>query len=241
MVVAQDLHLDVLGAHDELLEEDRVVAERLLRLGARALERLGQLAGRAHDAHAAAAAAGRRLDDHRVADLVGEGARRLGVLHAARACPGTIGTPAASAILRAATLSPSASSTSGVGPTKTMPRVAALARERRRSRTGSRSRGGWRRRRGACASSTIRPRPGRPRPAPGPCRPGRPRPPCSGAGGRGPPPRRSRPCGTRARWRRGRRGWRSRRGWRREARLNGMMLMSLGTSTMIIEVAPSLN
>ena len=34
-------------------------------------------AARAHDAHAAAAAAGRRLDQHRVADLVGEGARRL--------------------------------------------------------------------------------------------------------------------------------------------------------------------
>ena len=48
-----------------------------LRLGARAVERLAELARRAHDAHAAAAAAGRRLDQHRVAGLVGEGARRL--------------------------------------------------------------------------------------------------------------------------------------------------------------------
>ena len=77
VAVAQHLHLDVLGTHHQLLEEDRVVAERLLRLGARAVERLAHLGRRAHHAHAAAAAAGGRLDQHRVADLVGEGARRL--------------------------------------------------------------------------------------------------------------------------------------------------------------------
>ena len=52
---------------------------------ARALEQLGELAGAAHDAHAAAAAARRRLDHHRVADLVGEGARRLQRLDRRRA------------------------------------------------------------------------------------------------------------------------------------------------------------
>ena len=72
-----------------------------------------------------------RLDHDRVADLVGEGARRLDRRHARSGVPGTIGTPAASAILRAATLSPSASITSGVGPTNDDAGVAALARERR--------------------------------------------------------------------------------------------------------------
>ena len=102
-----------------------------LRLGARPRQQLVQLVGGAHDAHAAAAAARRRLDDDRVADPVGEGARRLDASSRGSGVPGTIGTPAASAILRAATLSPSASIASGVGPTKTMPGVAALARERR--------------------------------------------------------------------------------------------------------------
>ncbi len=77
VVVAQHLHLDVLGAHDQLLQKHRVVAERLARLGARALQRLGHLAGGAHHAHAATAAAGRRLHQHRIAGLVGEGARGL--------------------------------------------------------------------------------------------------------------------------------------------------------------------
>ena len=84
VVVAEDLHLDVLRAQDQLLEKDRVVAECLAGLRARALEQLGELAGAAHDAHAAPAAACRRLDHHRVAGLVGEGARRLQRLHRLR-------------------------------------------------------------------------------------------------------------------------------------------------------------
>ncbi len=77
VVVAEDLHLDVLRPQDQLLQKDRIVAERLPGLRARALEQLGELAGAAHDAHAAPAAAGRSLDHHRIADAVGEGPRRF--------------------------------------------------------------------------------------------------------------------------------------------------------------------
>ena len=81
VVVAQDLHLDVLGALDQLLEEDRIVAERLARLGARALQQLGELGRGAHDAHAATAAAARGLDDHGEANLVRERARVVDAAH----------------------------------------------------------------------------------------------------------------------------------------------------------------
>ena len=53
----------------------------------------GSSAACAHDAHAAPAAAGRRLDDHRVADLLGDLQRLLLVLDRAGE-PGITGTPA---------------------------------------------------------------------------------------------------------------------------------------------------
>ena len=55
-----DLHLDVAGAPDQLLDVDVAVAERGRGLGAAAREGLGELVRVAHDAHAAAAAAGHR-------------------------------------------------------------------------------------------------------------------------------------------------------------------------------------
>ena len=48
-------------------------------------------------------------------------ARASSTLRTGSFVPGTMGTPAAAAILRASTLSPSASITSGVGPMKMMP------------------------------------------------------------------------------------------------------------------------
>ena len=69
--VDRDLDLDVAGVVEPLLEVQRVVAERGLRLGAADLDRLLELAGRADHPHALAAAAGGRLDEHRVADPVG--------------------------------------------------------------------------------------------------------------------------------------------------------------------------
>ena len=63
--VGEQLHLDVPGPLEVPLEIDAVVAEGRLRLSLRRLDRGSELAGRAHDAHAASAAAGRRLDDQR--------------------------------------------------------------------------------------------------------------------------------------------------------------------------------
>jgi hypothetical protein len=68
VVVAKDLELDVVGMLDQLLQVDAVVAKRVDRLAPRRLQRVGQLAGLGHDAHPLAAAARRRLDEHRIAD-----------------------------------------------------------------------------------------------------------------------------------------------------------------------------
>ena len=73
VLVAQHLHLDVLGANHQLLDEHRVVAERLARLGLRARDRLLELRLGSHHAHAAPAAAACRLDEHGVAHLGREG------------------------------------------------------------------------------------------------------------------------------------------------------------------------
>ena len=77
---AEDLHLDVPRLLDVLLQVDAAVLEGLLGLlpgrGLRPALQADVVAG---DAHAAAAAAGRRLDQHRVADLVGQ-RQRLGLV-----------------------------------------------------------------------------------------------------------------------------------------------------------------
>ena len=72
VVVAEHLELDVPRRDDVLLHVDVADPERGLGLALRRLQRLRQLAGDVDDAHAAAAAAGRRLDDHRVADVLGD-------------------------------------------------------------------------------------------------------------------------------------------------------------------------
>ena len=69
--IDRDLDLDVAVVVEPLLEVQRVVAERGLRLGAADLDRRLQLARGPDHAHALAAAAGGRLDEHRVADPLG--------------------------------------------------------------------------------------------------------------------------------------------------------------------------
>ena len=69
--VAEDLHLDVLGARDVALEEHVGPAERRLRLALRLFELGLQLVRALHDAHPAAAAAEAGLDDQRIADPLG--------------------------------------------------------------------------------------------------------------------------------------------------------------------------
>jgi hypothetical protein len=71
VAVDSDLDLDVSVVLDPALEVERVVAERRLGLGAADLDGRLELPRRADHPHALAAAAGRRLDQHRVADSLG--------------------------------------------------------------------------------------------------------------------------------------------------------------------------
>ena len=70
--IGEDLHLDVAGALDQLLQIDVVLAEGGLGLAARRAEiaRQHRLVG--NDAHAAPAAAPRRLEHQRIADVGGD-------------------------------------------------------------------------------------------------------------------------------------------------------------------------
>ena len=77
--VGEDLHLDVTGPHDGLLEEHRGVAERAVGLAHGGLEGVAQLLLRVDPAHAATATAGDRLREDREADLVGAGEQLVDV------------------------------------------------------------------------------------------------------------------------------------------------------------------
>ena len=79
MAVGEDLHLDVARLFDVLFQVNAAVLEGLLRFLPGRLEARFQAHVIAGHAHAASAAAGRRLDQHRVADLIGE-CERLGLL-----------------------------------------------------------------------------------------------------------------------------------------------------------------
>ena len=166
LLVAQDLHLDVADLRQPALQEDRVVAEGARRLAPRRLDRLPQVVGRLHDAHALAPAAGRGLDEQRIADRLRR-ARRVGAgrdgvrgqrRHAGRVHRGLGGELVAHR-------------GDGVGrrPHPDQPRLPDGARECRRSPRGSRNRDGSppRRcaapRRGSCrCRGSSRPRCARP-------------------------------------------------------------------------------
>ena len=79
VLVAQDLHLYMARFLDELLQVHGIVAEGRSRFGASIAERRGQMVGRRHHAHSLAAATGGRLEHHRIADLLGESERGLGI------------------------------------------------------------------------------------------------------------------------------------------------------------------
>ncbi len=72
VVVADHLELDVPGLLEEFLHVDRVVAEGRESLGLGDVDRIEKRPLAVHDAHAAAAAAARGLDDDRVADRLGD-------------------------------------------------------------------------------------------------------------------------------------------------------------------------
>ena len=73
--VAEHLDLDVPRGVDHLLDVEVRIAERRLRLRRGGAERVLELLLRVDEPHALAAAAGRRLEQHRVAELVGGRAR----------------------------------------------------------------------------------------------------------------------------------------------------------------------
>ena len=82
-VVSEHLHLDVTRAQHELLQVDLVVAERGAGLGAGGLVVRLKVGGVVDLAHALAAAAGGRLDEHRIAHALGEPASLLHGIDAA--------------------------------------------------------------------------------------------------------------------------------------------------------------
>ncbi len=71
VLVGQHLELDVARLLDELLHVEFAVAEGVGGFSGCGVEEIGQLFGRAHDAHAASAAAGLGFEDDGVADLRG--------------------------------------------------------------------------------------------------------------------------------------------------------------------------
>ena len=80
VLIAQHLHLDVLGLHQELLHEDVVVAEGLLGLRLHQVEVGAHLFHGVAAAHAPAAAAGGRLQDHGEPEFHGQLLRGLPAL-----------------------------------------------------------------------------------------------------------------------------------------------------------------
>ncbi len=72
VVVGQDLKLDVAGLLDVLLDKDAPVAERGRGLPLRPVHRPRKMFGLVDDPHALAAAPGRRLDEHRIANVLGD-------------------------------------------------------------------------------------------------------------------------------------------------------------------------
>ena len=86
MLVAQHLDFDVARAFDELLDEDAVVAEAVQPLALGRFKAFADILFAIGEAHALAAAAGRGLHHHRIADLVGDLHRMFGVVdHADKA------------------------------------------------------------------------------------------------------------------------------------------------------------
>ena len=78
VIVAEDLHLDMARAPDQLLKIDLVVAERGQAFAPRGLDPVGELGLVLDLAHAASAAAPARLEHDGKADLAGE---TRGLLH----------------------------------------------------------------------------------------------------------------------------------------------------------------
>ena len=144
VLVGEDLDLDVARALDVPLQV-HVAGCRTPACASAARRRAAAPSSCAllvDDLHAAPAAAGRRLEDHREADRArGRLAPASSVVEHAGAGQRPARPPSPSPRARA-TLSPIRRITSGGGPMKCRPHLLARPRRTRRSRRGSRSRGG---------------------------------------------------------------------------------------------------
>ena len=118
--VGEHLHLDVPRVDHRLLEVERRVAERGVGLALGRLERLAQRRGVVDPAHAAPAAAGDGLDEHREADALGRRGQGVEVGRRARRCA-RVGSPAARAAVMARDLLPVRCSAEAGGPMKVIP------------------------------------------------------------------------------------------------------------------------
>ena len=81
VAVGQDLHLDMLGIENQFFDVNLGVAEGRLGFGLGHRQRAAQGDVGVGDAHPATAAAGRGLDDHRIADRAGDLERRVDAAH----------------------------------------------------------------------------------------------------------------------------------------------------------------
>ena len=79
MLVAEHLDLDMARVLDEFLDEHAVVAERRQPLALGRLEPFADIGLAVRQPHPLAAAAGRRLHHHRIADLAGDPHRLVGI------------------------------------------------------------------------------------------------------------------------------------------------------------------
>ena len=69
--VSENLHFNMPRLEQIFFEQHRLVTEARFGLASRRAERRDEILGSLDDAHTLAAAAGRRLDQHRVADRIG--------------------------------------------------------------------------------------------------------------------------------------------------------------------------
>ena len=122
--VGEDLDLDVARRQHVFLDQHPRVAEGALRLALGARERRLEIGRLVDPPHALAAAAGHRLDQHRIADLVGLLAQEVRLLLARRDSPARPARRPAATSALAASFSPMARIAEAGGPTKTMPLAA---------------------------------------------------------------------------------------------------------------------
>ena len=121
VAVGDDLDLDVARLLEVALHVDRVVAEGGLGLGLGGRDGLDQVVRGLGDLHAAPAAAGGGLDQHREADRLRRPRWPPRRSSTAPSEPGTTGMPASFTVCLAVILSPIMRMCSGLGPMKVKP------------------------------------------------------------------------------------------------------------------------